>query len=108
MESIGVGTQIIKTLQSIVSIRLLVKNIDSRYFPYIFPIILHQITEDTLKIKKYNVNYSDIEKVVQIYLKWIFFRKTNNDKQSSTNNKSNNFIKITPKHKKIWKKNLNF
>ena len=83
-------------------------NIDSRYFPYIFPIILHQITEDTLKIKKYNVNYSDIEKVVQIYLKWIFFRKTNNDKQSSTNNKSNNFIKITPRHKKIWKKNLNF
>lgn len=85
-------------------------NIDSRYFPYIFPIILHQITEEPSYVKNYNINYSDIEKISQIYLKWILFRKnlsSDINEKTSENKCSTNYIKITPKHKKLWKKNLN-
>lgn len=61
--------------------------VPSTYFPQLFPAMVHQFLDDPTSLLAYNLEYTDVEKIVQIYQKW-------------------SSCKITAKDKKIWKRLL--
>ena len=72
-------------------------NINIKYFHYVIPLIISFIVEDTSRITDFNLNLSQLERIIQVYNKWA-------SEMSKSESQKN--CKILSRMKKEWKSHL--